>query len=159
MKNSRVVYLAEKQSNLTNIATDIAWKFFGENARNLPKVSIWSHSRQVDAFYTTVDLIIADILSREDLAYDANARSGTLFWSLTLLYPNNKKFAIATHAAKRTTSGRHFEIGSWFEWLGTETNPAVAVAYFIPRWERSSASFPVPTWNKLGLKELSQIDD
>jgi hypothetical protein len=152
MPGNIVYYTAEKQSSLTNIATDIAWGLFGKNAHNLPKVPFWSHSGQVDAFYAAVDIIISKILSREELSYDANARSGVLFWTLTLLYPNNKKFAAAARAAKRTTTGKKFEVGSWFEWLGTDIPPAVAVARYIPYWERQSASFPVPTWNKSGLK-------
>lgn len=144
----------EKQSVLTDVATDICDKMIWQGGGRMPRVPWLSQNGQEEVFYTVSDMIIEEIISNPKLSYDELARSGVYFWSLTLIAANHKKFRVAIAAAKRTAP-RFYEAGAFLQWWGTETHPSLAFAANAALWSkmREDGMFKDGHWTKRELKE------
>ena len=97
----------------------------------LPKVPWFSNSGQQDAFRK-----IADIVSTNVSSIDANAeaKDAIIFWALTLLYANQKRFRLATASVKNWGAyGISPIVKCYIEWAGTNVHPGQAVALELGR--------------------------
>lgn len=154
--SERIFFNADKQSELTNIATTICDEILWKDGGKMPKVPWFSQKGQEDAFYKVTDTIEYLIIKDERLAFDEMARSGVMFWALALVSANSKKFRITIAAAKRQPS-RFYEAGAFLQWFGTETHPSLAVAMNVTVWqnmrENNDNRIPESYWTKKGLKE------
>lgn len=146
-----VIFNADDQSNLVDIATDIAGKILWENGGNMPKVPWLSQNGQVKAFNFVVEFIKKEIINNEYLSYDQNARSGVLFWTLTLIYANHRFFRVSTSAAKKDFPIT-LEVRSWLGWIGSELHPSIVVKRNAPKWKSKSRNPHDQEWNQEGLK-------
>lgn len=152
--NNIIVFDAEKQSMLTDVATDICDSILWKDGGRMPRIPLLSQTGQEDAFYKVSDMATAMIVGDARLSYDEDARSGVLFWSFALISANSKKFRVAMAAAKRKAP-RFYEAGAFLQWYGTEMHPSLAVAANVMLWRkmREDGSFSSSHWTKKGLKE------
>ena len=149
-----IEFTPEKQSALTNVATDICDRMIWQGSGRIPRVPWLSQDGQEQVFYTVSDMIIEDIMNNPKLSYDELARSGVYFWSLVLIAANHKKFRVAIAGAKRTAP-RFYEAGAFFQWWGTETHPSLALAANAALWAemREDGTFKTGHWTTRDLKE------
>lgn len=121
-----------KQSNLTNVAIDISERI----SKIMPKVPWLSASGHVSAYYETCRMILNEV---EKVDADSDARNGIQFWTLTLLYANNKKFQIAATTSKRKNEILGDKISnSWIMWIGIDQNPALKILETYQVWNPES---------------------
>lgn len=143
----------EKQSDLTNVATDICDKLVWQEGGKIPRIPWFSQDGQEAVFYKVSDMVIEKIISNPKLSYDEIARSGVYFWSLVLISANHIKFRAAIAAAK-STSPRFYEAGAFLQWYGTEVHPSLAFAANAALWSKmkSEGSFKPNHWASREIK-------
>jgi len=153
-ESGAIEFNPEKQSALTDVATDICDKMIWQGSGKIPRIPWLSQNGQEEVFYKVSDMIIEDIINDPRLSYDENARSGVYFWSLSLIAANHKKFRVAIAAAKRT-GPRFYEAGAFLQWWGTETHPSLAFAANAALWSkmREDGTFKAGHWTTRELKE------
>lgn len=130
-----IEFIPEKQSNLTDVATDICDKLLWRESGKMPRIPWLSQDGQEAAFYKVSDMVIEEIIKNPRLSYDENARSGVYFWSLVLISANYRKFRAAISAAKRTNP-KLYEAGAFLQWYGTEVHPSLALAANAALWSK-----------------------
>ena len=111
-----------------------AVELYSDIESRLPPIPWLSNSGQQEAFHAIVKAVgdAADLLPA-----DRQAKYAIIFWTLTVLYANNKKFRVATNAAKRVSGLMKIwavEL-TFVEWIGSETHPGAVAAASMPRWE------------------------
>ncbi len=120
----------EDQGNVAVTATEV----FSKLENNLPRVPWLSHTGQQDAFKKTVDIAIEYI---DNINADIDAKNAILFWFLSILYANNKKFRIATTSIKRVGEFVDSSVArTWIDWIGEETHQGIIIARSISHWRQ-----------------------
>jgi hypothetical protein len=149
-----IEFSPEKQSRLTDVATDICDQILWRDGGKMPKVPWFSQDRQEAVFYKVSDMVIEKILENLRLSYDENARSGVYFWSLVLISANHRMFRAAIAAAKRTHP-KFYEAGAFLQWYGTEVHPSLAFSANAALWTsmRHKGSFKSDHWTSRNIKE------
>jgi len=129
---ARTCFEPLKQSNLINVAIDISERV----SKNMPKVPWLSASGHVSAYYETCRMILNEV---EKVDADSDAKNGIQFWTLTLLYANNKKFQIAATTSKRKNEIQGDKVSnSWIMWVGIDQNPALKILELFEIWNPES---------------------
>ena len=93
MASETIVFDPEDQGVLAEASASLS----AQLERSLPKVPWLSNSGQQEAFRKMVDEVVD---SAGSLDADADAKNAIVFWTLTLLYANNKSVRLATASVK-----------------------------------------------------------
>ena len=129
MATETVVFDPEDQG----VIAEASARLSAQLERSLPKVPWLSNTGQQEAFRKMVDKVVD---SAGSLDADADARNAMVFWTLTLLYANNKSVRLATASVKNWGAVVGSPVAStWLSWIGQNTHPGSVVASSYAQWK------------------------
>lgn len=137
---------------------DVAERLSSTIEASLPRVPWLSNSGQQEAFRKSVDLIAGAV---GKLDADEDAKEAVIFWILTFLYANSRRFALAT-ASIKNWGGVSLSpiVRAFVEWVGSNVPPGHAiVATIMQRKVKDVMTSGLPERIHQKIRDIAFIKD